>query len=128
LRHAGLTREGRFAEHFDRVSDVVRRYLGDRYGFDGLESTTREMLGELRATTPRIVVLDEIERFLRQADLVKFARLTPTELECSTALAEAEQIVQLTVPTPMPTGAPLPEARPADDAASPGPDEERRDG
>jgi hypothetical protein len=30
LRHAGLTREGRYAEHFDRVSDVVRRYLGDR--------------------------------------------------------------------------------------------------
>jgi hypothetical protein len=128
LRHAGLTREGRFAEHFDRVSDVVRRYLGDRYGFDGLESTTREMLGELRATTPRIVVLDDIERFLRQADLVKFARLTPTELECSTALAEAEQIVQLTVPTPMPIGAPPPEARPADVSASPGPDEERRDG
>jgi len=68
LRHAGLTREGRFAEHFDRVSDVLRRYLGDRYGFDGLESTTREILGELRRTTPRIPVLDEIERFLRQAD------------------------------------------------------------
>jgi hypothetical protein len=120
LRHAGLTREGRFAEHFDRVSDILRRYLGDRYGFDGLESTTREMLGELRATTPRIAVLDEIERFLRQADLVKFARLTPTEVECVSALGEAEQIVERTVPPPMPlaTAAPL----------SPDPSEERDDG
>jgi hypothetical protein len=108
LRHAGLTREGRFAEHFDRVSDIVRRYLGDRYGFDGLECTTREMLGELRGTTPRIPVLDEIERFLRQADLVKFARLTPSEPECSTALAEAQQIVELTVPPPMPAAAAAP--------------------
>jgi hypothetical protein len=106
LRHAGLTREGRFAEHFDRVSDIVRRYLGDRYGFDGLESTTREMLGELRRTTPRIIVLDEIERFMRQADLVKFARLTPSELECSTALAEAGVIVERTVPPPLPAAAP----------------------
>lgn len=105
LRHAGLTREGRFAEHFDRVSDIVRRYLGDRYGFDGLESTTREMLGELRRTTPRIPVLDEIERFLRQADLVKFARLTPSEPECAAALAEAEAIVEQTVPAPMPVAA-----------------------
>ncbi len=105
LRHAGLTREGRFAEHFDRVSDILRRYLGDRYGFDGLESTTREMLGELRATTPRIPVLDEIERFLRQADLVKFARLTPTEPECSTALGDAELIVDRTVPPPTPANA-----------------------
>ena len=114
LRHAGLTREGRFAEHFDRVSDVVRRYLGDRYGFDGLESTTREMLGELRGTTPRIAVLDDIERFLRQADLVKFARLTPSEPECSTALGDAEQIIERTVPPPMPAGTPaLPPLEPA---------------
>ncbi|HYP90048.1 MAG TPA: hypothetical protein VEQ59_17885, partial [Polyangiaceae bacterium] len=105
LRHAGLTREGRFAEHFDRVSDVVRRYLGDRYGFDGLESTTREMLGELRRTTPRIVVLGDIERFLRQADLVKFARLTPSEPECAAVLAEADSIVENTVPAPMPVSA-----------------------
>lgn len=128
LRHAGLTREGRFAEHFDRVSDVVRRYLGDRYGFDGLESTTREMLGELRATTPRIIVLDEIERFLRQADLVKFARLTPTELECSTALGEAEQIVERTVPPPLHVGAAPPQAPTGEAGAATGPDEERQDG
>jgi hypothetical protein len=122
VRHAGLTREGRFAEHFDRVSDVLRRYLGDRYGFDGLESTTREMLGELRATTPRIPVLDEIERFLRQADLVKFARLTPSEPECSTALSEAQLIVERTIPPPMPANAPSPP--PARNAS----DEEEQDG
>jgi hypothetical protein len=121
LRHAGLTREGRFAEHFDRVSDIVRRYLGDRYGFDGLESTTREMLGELRGTTPRIPVLDEIERFLRQADLVKFARLTPSEPECATVLSEAEAIVEQTVPVAMPTPTAPVEARPAES-------EEERDG
>jgi hypothetical protein len=124
LRHAGLTREGRFAEHFDRVSDIVRRYLGDRYGFDGLESTTREMLGELRGTTPRIVVLDEIERFLRQADLVKFARLTPTEPECATALVDAEAIVERTVPPLLPAGA----APPAPSPPSSDTSEEEQDG
>jgi hypothetical protein len=113
LRHAGLTREGRFSEHFDRVADIVRRYLGDRYGFDGLESTTREMLTALRGTTPRIVVLDEIERFLRQADLVKFARMVPGEPECSTAVSEASQIVERTVPPPMPAGAHVPIPPPA---------------
>jgi hypothetical protein len=121
LRHAGLTREGRFAEHFDRVSDIVRRYLGDRYGFDGLESTTREMLGELRRTTPRIPVLDECERFLRQADLVKFARLTPSEVECSTAVAEAELIIERTVPPPVAAGAAAPAA-----CVVAGPEEEER--
>ncbi len=124
VRHAGLTREGRYGEHFDRVSDVLRRYLGDRYGFDGLESTTREMLTELRAATPRIPVLDEIERFLRHADLVKFAQLTPSEPECVTALSEAQLIVERTVPPPTPTGG----AAPATTAAPVAADDEERDG
>jgi hypothetical protein len=126
LRHAGLTREGRFAEHFDRATDIVRRYLGDRYGFDGLECTTREMLGELRGTTPRIPVLDECERFLRQADLVKFARLTPSEVECTAAVADAELIIERTVPPPVPAGAAAPATAPA--TTNQETDEEDKDG
>ena len=105
IRHAGLTREGRFAEVFDRVSDVLRRYLGDRYGYDGLESTTREALSSLRQTTPAIEDLPGIEGFMRDADLVKFARLTPSEGECLDLLARAESIVtrtMLIVPLPLP--------------------------
>ena len=97
IRHAGLTREGRFAEVFDRVSDVLRRYLGDRYGYDGLESTTREALTSLRETTPKIEDLPGIESFMRDADLVKFARLTPSEGECLDLLARAESIVTRTM-------------------------------
>ncbi|HWZ90856.1 MAG TPA: hypothetical protein VNW92_18470 [Polyangiaceae bacterium] len=97
IRHAGLTREGRFAEHFDRVSDVLRRYLGDRYGYDGLESTTREALGSLRLVTPGIEDLRGIETFMRDADLVKFAQLTPSEGECLDLLARAEHIVTRTI-------------------------------
>jgi len=97
IRHAGLTREGRFAEVFDRVSDVLRRYLGDRYGYDGLESTTREALIALRETTPEIEDLPGIESFMRDADLVKFARLTPSEGECLDLLSRAESIVTRTM-------------------------------
>jgi hypothetical protein len=97
IRHAGLTREGRFAEVFDRVSDVLRRYLGDRYGYDGLESTTREALGSLRLVTPKIDDLGGIETFMRDADLVKFARLTPSEDECNDLMSRAEGIVTRTI-------------------------------
>ncbi len=106
IRHAGLTREGRFAEVFDRVSDVLRRYLGDRYGYDGLESTTREALGSLRRVTPPIDDLQGIEAFMRDADLVKFARLTPSEGECLDLLSRAEQIVTRTILV-APVAAPL---------------------
>lgn len=106
LRAAELVKNERFVEHYERVSHVVRRYCGDRYGFDGLESTTREMLSVLRRVVPPIRVLDEIERFLRHADLVKFARLTPTPEECTEALERGELIIQRTIPYPAMTAAP----------------------
>ncbi|HYQ46061.1 MAG TPA: hypothetical protein VER11_29025 [Polyangiaceae bacterium] len=120
IRHAGLTREGRFAEVFDRVSDVLRRYLGDRYGYDGLESTTREALISLRETTPRIEDLPGIESFMRDADLVKFARLTPSEGECLDLLARAESIVTRTMLiTPLPVQAEPTEGDPDADSDEP---------
>jgi hypothetical protein len=121
VKIAKLAEQGRFAEHFDRVSDAVRRYLGARYGFDGLETTTREALVALRRVTPRIPVLGEVEEFLQEADLVKFAKLSPAEAECTAALARGEEIVRRTMPQaiaqerpePPPPGAaaPIPSAR-----------------
>ncbi|MEI9953573.1 MAG: hypothetical protein WDO74_32475 [Pseudomonadota bacterium] len=124
IRHAGLTREGRFAEVFDRVSDVLRRYLGDRYGYDGLESTTREALSALRQTTPKIEDLPGIEGFMRDADLVKFARLTPSEGECLDLLARAESIVTRTMliaplPAPLMTEGPEGESDSEADSVEP---------
>ncbi|HVR19893.1 MAG TPA: hypothetical protein VMS65_09355 [Polyangiaceae bacterium] len=98
LRHAGLVAEARFAEHFDRVSDIVRKYLGERFGFDGLESTTREVLFVLRRLTPPLESLDSIEGFLRQADLVKFAKTEPSAEDCELALTRAERIISTTLP------------------------------
>ncbi len=119
VRHAGLVAEGRLAEHFDRVSDIVRKYLGARFGFDGLESTTREALSLLRRATPRIDPLDAIEAFLRQADLVKFAKTVPSAEDGELALVRAEHIVRQTLPL-LPGEARAPEAGPT---GTPGPDQ-----
>jgi len=98
VRIAKLVEQGRYAEHFDRVSDAIRRYLGARYGFDGLETTTPEALHALRRVVPKIAVLGDIENFLQEADLVKFAKLVPTEAECYSTLARAEELVRRTMP------------------------------
>jgi hypothetical protein len=99
IRREPWIAEQRFDYHFDQVSDVVRRYLGAMYGFDGLESTTREALAQLERKLPPGELLEEIKIFLRKADLVKFARLVPTEAECHGALEQGERFVQRTMPT-----------------------------
>jgi len=111
IRHAGLIRQQRFSEHFDRVSDTIRQYLGNRFGFDGLESTTREALAVLDGVTPAVEPMDKVRAFLRQADLVKFAQLTPTEEECELALSRGEEIVHSTMPARVPSKTAEPSAR-----------------
>ena len=97
-RHAGLLETQRFAEFFDRVNDAVREYLGARFGFDGLESTTDETLAALRRVAHFALPLPEVAAFLQECDLVKFADVTPELEECERALAEAEKVVRATMP------------------------------
>lgn len=98
IRTSNLIAEGKNDEYFDRVSDCVRKYLGARYGFDGLESTTDEMERTLARVRPAVRGLDTINRFLEEADLVKFARVVPTENDCLAALERGITIVRNTTP------------------------------
>ena len=98
VRYAGLAKEARYAEHYDRVSDAVRKYLGGRYGFDGLETTTREMTAILKRVEPPVYELPVILGFLEECDLVKFARFTPSDEDCTRVLDQGEHIVRMTVP------------------------------
>jgi hypothetical protein len=109
LRQSDLIADGKTGEYFDRVSDCVRRYLGGRYGFEtieegynGLETTTGEMLDLLRRVRPPIAELPRIKAFLDDCDLVKFARLEPTAEECVASLQRGEAIVRHTIPVMTP--------------------------
>jgi hypothetical protein len=90
--------EGKAAHFVDAVSDVVREYLGAHFGFDGLETTTDEMLGLLRKHQANSGLLQEIGAYLRRCDLVKFAKVDPDQDEADLVLAKAQDIVQFSMP------------------------------
>jgi hypothetical protein len=72
-----LIAESRAEEYVDGVSDALREYLGRRYGFDGLESTTDEVLRTLERIRPHKLTLSSVSLLLEQCDLVKFAKASP---------------------------------------------------
>jgi hypothetical protein len=80
------------------VSEVIRDYLGARYGFDSLELTTDELLAELRRHSGRELVVGEIQGWLSACDLVKFAKISPSAAESRGALESAIRIVSATRP------------------------------
>lgn len=97
LRYSDLLQRGQFTSHLERVNHVLRQYLGGRFGFDGLESTTEEVLGALSSSALPPELRAQTERMLRDSDLVKFAKLVPTEAQCTSALDEVEGLVRKTM-------------------------------
>lgn len=96
----GLVATGRGREFFFRLTEIARDYVGRRYGFDALEQTTDELLLELRRRPTQGLDYDAFAAFARNADLVKFAKIEPTDGECKTAFDAVTTLVQRTRPPP----------------------------
>jgi hypothetical protein len=76
------------------VAEAVREYLGARYGFESLELTTTELLEALSTRAAHLVAGEtDLVRFLRDTDLIKFAKLGSTDAEALRLLDAAEAIV-----------------------------------
>jgi hypothetical protein len=95
-----LPERGEVKLYYAELSDVVRCYLEDRFGVRAPEMTTEEFL----VSTARGGALGAAHRgllgdFLRECDLVKFARHRPTEEAAVRAMAAARRFVAETRPT-----------------------------
>ena len=97
-RKPRMVEEGNAAQFVDEVSDVVREYLGGRFGFDGLETTTDEMLLLLRQGNCNAGLWQEVGAYLGRCDLVKFAKVEPDKDEADLVFAKAQDIVQFSMP------------------------------
>jgi hypothetical protein len=91
----GLVERGEFKSYYTLVSDVVRRYLGARFGVETMDRTTHELLDDL---SRRRRDVHGLEAWLNEADLVKFAKLKPEAPAALRALEAARAIVVETTP------------------------------
>lgn len=96
----------RGAEFIAQVGDALREYLGRRYGFDGLESTTDEVLRTLERIRPHKLSLSGVSLLLEQCDLVKFARAAPEPAICDDLWNGAMGLVRATTPPSTPSELP----------------------
>jgi hypothetical protein len=90
-----LPTDGRFNEHYSRVTDIVRRYLGATYHIPVVERTTDEIRRDDLVTA----ALDPALRarfvaFLQDSDLVKFANFTPTPADAAALITEARALIE----------------------------------
>jgi hypothetical protein len=79
------------AEGYEALSNILREFLQNRYGFGAMEMVTQEIAKELAAS--RINIRESLLQLLVRADLVKFADIRPDIEECRRSIKVAEVLV-----------------------------------
>jgi hypothetical protein len=83
-------------ERYGGAVDTLRAYLGGRYEFDGLESTTAELKVELDERETDGAANSKVHAILDDADLVKFAKLIASAEEAMALVHRVREIVLAT--------------------------------
>ena len=95
-------------EYYTLLTDTLRNYIRDRYGFNAMEMTSTEIIDRLVSENNE-EALDELREIFRTADLVKFAKWSTLINENDANLVAAVEYVNQTKIEPDPNAKPEPE-------------------
>lgn len=87
--------DGDIKEFYTRLTDALREYMHDRFGFNATEMTTGEILDYLRSIDNKENIA-ELKEILETADLVKFAKMRPAVNENDRNMENAIEYVNVT--------------------------------
>jgi hypothetical protein len=87
LEQKGLWQKGEVKAYYSELTDIARNYIEEAIDIPAMESTTSELILGLRAASVKKKMtlsqetIENLERVLKQADLVKFAKSKPLDYE-----------------------------------------------
>ena len=79
-----------FKSFYIQLGDAIRAYFERLYRIPALESTSREILYELNRRAVDEELIEKTRDVLREADMVKFAKFTPSRDQADEALRKAD--------------------------------------
>ena len=82
-------------EYYTKLTDTLRRYIEERYGFSAMEMTSSEIIERLMATADQ-QRMDELRQLFSTADLVKFAKYSTMINENDANLVNAIDFINQT--------------------------------
>ncbi len=97
LERQNLFGQGKVKEYYIALSDIIRRYIEDRFNIQAPEMTTEEFLNSVKANA---FVADKhqgtLKEFLNFSDMVKFAKYGPSAWEARESFDLARRFVDET--------------------------------
>jgi hypothetical protein len=82
-------------EYYTKLTDTLRKYIEERYGFSAMEMTSTEIIERLTSTGDQ-QSLDELRQLFLTADLVKFAKYSTLINENDANLVNAIDFINQT--------------------------------
>lgn len=98
LKKSGLLGEGRLKEFYSGLSDILRRYLERRFKVAAIDLTTAEILSAMKELELPADAREKAKDVLENADLVKFAKYSPSRAITERVEEELLQVVDSTKP------------------------------
>ncbi len=96
VRNKKLWQGGLFKEYFSEITDILRVYMEERYGFGAMEMTSAQIMRELEKFDLLPKLHNSIKELFTISDLAKFAKGVPTTEECETGYFDAYYFVEQT--------------------------------
>jgi hypothetical protein len=96
LENKKLWQSGEIKQYYIELSDIFREYLERRYRFQALESTTGEIVSELKEHIADPGLRTNSQEVLELADFVKFAKYVPQADENQEVLQKTYNIINET--------------------------------
>jgi hypothetical protein len=104
IESLNLPPQQRFKEHYTLISDVVRQYVEKAFQIPTLDRTTGEIRRSLKLAPLNQDDKHLLIELLKEADLVKFAKVRPETSQAQAYLTQARGFVSETQPPEVVTG------------------------
>jgi hypothetical protein len=99
LKDEKLWQQGNSKLYYSRLTDILRSYLEGRFFIQAMEKTTSEIMHSISQLSDKeIIPMIELQQILATADLAKFAKVVPNDVENKQCMDYAFVIVERTTP------------------------------
>ena len=99
LEKKELWQKGEVKAYYSELTDITRNYIEEAIDIPAMESTTSELIEGLRAASIKKKmslskeIIENLEKVLKQADLVKFAKSKPLDFEITEDRKKIEKAI-----------------------------------
>jgi hypothetical protein len=88
-----LLEQGEIKLFYSEISEIIRRYIENRFFISALEETSREILQEIKNENLVEDQFNSLRKFLELSDFVKFAKYIPMNEENEHAIHWAREFI-----------------------------------